>query len=205
MKAVGSWLGIFFLIHVFYHGKKSPFVVPTWKSAWFPMIKPLTTPSSPQHLLFSPWLGGNTPNLENYLPKSNCLPLKIGHPKWKRSVFQPSIFRGELLVKLYIQNSSRHVKHNRVRHQWISSDVTGPHHLIDGWWIFFGNICSTWPQHFMESWGCFVFPEINQIRIWYLLILVFVIGQVSFVQSEQGSLGLQVSGFQEWKDLAVLT
>ncbi len=83
------------------------------------MIKPLTTPSSPQHLLFSPWLGGNTPNLENYLPKSNI------DPENRPSEMETSIptihFQGRAVSfregKVYIQNSSRHVKHNRVRRE----------------------------------------------------------------------------------------
>ena len=33
----------------------------------------------------------------NTLPETNSSPLKIGHPK-RKSIFQPSIFRGELLV-----------------------------------------------------------------------------------------------------------
>ena len=101
-----------------------------------------------------------------------------------------------------IQNSSCGMFYNLV-FGWKKS-VTGPHSQKDGWWRKRKSFLNMTPT-FQESWGC-LFSWNSPDSCFVCVDVWFVTRQVSFVQSEQGSLGSQkflTSG--NHKDLAVLT
>ena len=69
-----------------------------WNLSFLPLFQPAITVRSD-----GLWSTGSAVYVT--LPKANSSPMKIGHPK-RKVVFQPSIFRGEMLVSGRVRPSS---------------------------------------------------------------------------------------------------
>ena len=78
--------------------------------------------------------------MSSTLPETNSSPLKIGHPK-RKVVFQPSIFRGELLVsgRVFVFDETKVMVKQRCR----------PRKLRSWYWnclICLNKVAAKWPD-----------------------------------------------------------
>ena len=152
LRPNASCLGSFALFFIKFHGFNY------WSNWWFTL--PETKNGGPQN--DGPWKAGT-------LPETNSSPLKIGHPKRKR-VFQPSIFRCELLVSGRVTP----FKHGNFWYQFVRFQGGYPI------WKFKSSplkICQNAPKGSRrKSSNPFIFEGRTAVKLWGCRLVVWICG-----------------------------